>query len=142
MPIKKKDILQTILSVIKDWDPVSPSYKFSGDLFAVEQGLYGADEDEYIDPDSPMDEDEWEINSSNAYDAEKVIDKFCTKGITVEDLEDGSINGKDLWWDGIRAYAICVLKMYMSKDDARDFFEDEQFGDDLFEELTNLIEEG
>ena len=88
-----------------------------------------------------MDEDEWEINSSNAYDAEKVIDKFCKKGMTEEDLEgDTKIDGKDLWWDGIKAYTICVLKMYMSEDDANDFFEDEQFGDELFEELTNLIE--
>ena len=39
MSVKKDDILQTILSVIKDWDPVSPSYKFSGDLFAINQGL-------------------------------------------------------------------------------------------------------
>lgn len=132
MRIKKDKILQIILDVMDDYNMPR---NFTPDLFAVDQGLYGAGEDEYVDPNSPMDDEEWEINSSDAYDAEKVIDKFCKKGLTIDDLEE-----HEFWWNGLRAYTICVAKMYMDKDDAEEFAENEAFADELFEEIAGLIE--
>lgn len=142
MTVDKDDIIQVILDILVEWNPVR-SQRFSDSLYDMRAELYGPEEGNFLipDPDKYLEYEDWEINSSYAYKAEKVINNFCREGVTVEDLEGGRIRGKELWKDGIRAFIVCLLNMYMSLRDAEDFVGNKQFKTELFDELANLIED-